>query len=104
MTRPGRQSAPDLAFVDGTWWGAGDREIDVVATDERGRVCRSCNWTNNPMDVREYAALQKDFALAGLDNSDPALALLLSRRLHPTRTLLAGTPTPAAVRSDALYR
>ncbi len=56
----------------GTWWGAGDREIDVVALDNQGEVCAagSCKWTNSPMDIREYQALQKDLTLAGLDRED----------------------------------
>jgi hypothetical protein len=63
---------PDLHFTDvGAWWGAGDREIDVLALDERGRVTAagSCKWTEQPMDVRDYAALQHDLALAGLVSS-----------------------------------
>jgi AAA+ ATPase superfamily predicted ATPase len=58
---------PDLSFVDvGTWWGAGDREIDVVALNERGQttLSGSCKWTNDPIDVSDYAALQRDVALA----------------------------------------
>jgi hypothetical protein len=59
----------DLHLTDvGCWWGVGDIEIDVVGTDEKGRVtlAGSCKWTEAPMDVREYAALQKDLSLAGL--------------------------------------
>ena len=61
----------------GTWWGAGDREVDVVATDAAGRVtlAGSCQWTGAPVDLREYAALQQDLAAAGLEAPDPWLAL-----------------------------
>ena len=79
------QLPTDLHFNDvGTWWGAGDREIDVVALNERGVVTAagSCKWTEELMDVREYAALQKDLTLAGLDtgtdDSEP-FSFLFSR-------------------------
>lgn len=64
----------DLYITDvGTWWGAGDVEIDVVAINETGAVTAagSCKWTNEPMDMREYAALQKALGTAGLDGGDP---------------------------------
>ena len=67
-----------LSFTDvGVWWGAGDREIDVVALDESGKTTAagSCKWTNAPMDVGEYAALQRDLTLAGLDGHSPHLFL-----------------------------
>ncbi len=75
----------EMAFADvGTWWGGGgslprladtsgavgsggaDREIDVVALDDRGQtvLAGSCKWTNEPMDVGDYAALQRDVAAA----------------------------------------
>ena len=69
-------------FTDvGTWWGAGDREIDVMALNETGRLCvaGSCKWTNCPMDVSDYADLQHDLAVAGILGGGkwpaPALAL-----------------------------
>jgi AAA+ ATPase superfamily predicted ATPase len=68
----------DLQFTEvGTWWGAEDREIDVVALDINGSVCAagSCKWTNEPMDVREYNELQKDLILAGLEGNNPFLFL-----------------------------
>jgi len=67
---------PDLSFTDvGTWWGAGDREIDVVALDADSRVALvgSCKWTNERMDVPEYAALLADVGMAAKDlGIDPA--------------------------------
>ena len=100
---------PDLDFADvGTWWGAGDREIDVLAVDARGSVTAagSCKWTNAPMDVGEYAALQRDLALASLDTANPFLFLFsrsgftprlqdVARAQSPPRLMLAGL--------DALY-
>src|SRR5207247_10585125 len=73
----------ELSFADvGTWWGAGDREIDVVATNERGQtvLAGSCKWTNEPMDVAEYAALQQTLAVAAeplkpLEHPGPWFAL-----------------------------
>jgi uncharacterized protein len=65
-------------FTDvGTWWGAGDREIDVVALNEKDQVvvAGSCKWTNSPMDVSEYAALQRDLTLGGIDGHNPHLFL-----------------------------
>jgi AAA+ ATPase superfamily predicted ATPase len=61
---------PGLSFTDvGTWWGAGDREIDVVAKDSENQVVLlgSCKWTNAPMDVAEYATLLADTAAASAD-------------------------------------
>ena len=54
----------------GTWWGA-EKEIDVVALNERGQtvLAGSCKWTNEPMDVGEYADLQQ--ALAGAAPAHP---------------------------------
>jgi len=54
---------PELRLTEvGTWWGAGDKELDVVALDAQGSVVLvgSCKWTNAPMDVAEYAALLAD--------------------------------------------
>ena len=67
-----------LHFSDvGTWWGAGDVEIDVVAVDEHSTITAvgSCKWTTAPMDVSEYAALQKDLERSGLGTADPFLFL-----------------------------
>ena len=52
-------------------------EIDVVAVDERSAIAAvgSCKWTTDPMDVSEYAALQKDLARSGLGSGDPFLFL-----------------------------
>jgi len=68
----------DLRFVEvGSWWGAGDREIDVVALDQSGKVVLvgSCKWTTAQADVGDYAALQRDAAIAGFAAEDLRLAL-----------------------------
>ena len=60
----------DLHFTEvGTWWGAGDKELDVVALDAAGVVTLigSCKWTNAPMDVAEYAALLSDIRAVSAD-------------------------------------
>ena len=66
---------PDgLRFTDvGTWWGAGDVEIDVVAVNEQNTVTAvgSCKWTNNSVGLREYDALRRDLAKAGIAQDDP---------------------------------
>jgi uncharacterized protein len=99
----------ELAFADvGTWWGASDREIDVVALDERGQtvLAGSCKWTNEPMDVGDYAALQRDLAVAAgalrpIGGDGPWLALFsregfterlraLAAAQQPSRLLLVG--------------
>jgi hypothetical protein len=72
-----------VAFVDiGTWWGARDREIDVVAVDEHGQtaLAGSCKWTNDPMDVSDLNILQRDLlaaeqALRPSEEPGPWLAL-----------------------------
>src|SRR5579871_2428759 len=54
---------PDMRLAEvGTWWGGGDKELDVVGLDARGAVvlAGSCKWTNAPVDVAEYAALLSD--------------------------------------------
>jgi AAA+ ATPase superfamily predicted ATPase len=54
---------PEMRITEiGTWWGAGEKEIDVVALDADGAVllAGSCKWTNAQMDVAEYAALLAD--------------------------------------------
>ena len=91
----------DLHFTEvGTWWGAGDREIDVVALNEKGETAAagSCKWTNAPMDVSEYAALQRDLTLAGLDNPPsgghaPHLFLFSKNGFTPRLEQLAASQT-----------
>jgi AAA+ ATPase superfamily predicted ATPase len=92
----------ELEFADvGSWWGSGDREIDVVAVDQNGAVtlAGSCKWTLSPMDVREYAALRDDLAAAKLATDDTWLALFsrsgfterlrqVAASLEPRRLLL----------------
>ena len=62
---------PDsLSFTDvGTWWGAKDREIDVVALTAEGKVALigECKWRETPMDVSDYADMLTDIKLAGDD-------------------------------------
>jgi AAA+ ATPase superfamily predicted ATPase len=93
---------PDLSFVDvGTWWGAGDREIDVVALNERGQtvLAGSCKWTNEPMDVGDYAALQQDLAAASalkpVDGDGPWLALFSREGFTDRLRALAAAQQPA---------
>jgi len=86
-----------LGFTEvGTWWGAGDREIDVMATDARGRVvlAGSCKWTEAPVDVREYAALQHDLTLAALDGADPTLVLFSRSGFTERLTKIAAAQEP----------
>jgi len=101
----------NLHFADvGTWWGAGDREIDIVAVDTQAKVTAagSCKWTNTPMDVSEYAALQSSLARADFGDIDPYLFLFsrsgFTDRLHalaaaraPLRLFLIGLPDLYAV-------
>ena len=59
-----------LSFTDvGTWWGAKDREIDVVALNAEGKVALigECKWRETPMDVSDYADMLTDIKLAGDD-------------------------------------
>ena len=92
MAAGGLAAGLELAAV-GTWWRAGDRELDVVATDERHRVilAGSCKWTNAKANVREYAALQADLAQSGLTMADqvPWLALFTRAGFTPRRRQLA---------------
>jgi AAA+ ATPase superfamily predicted ATPase len=85
----------------GTWWGAGDRELDVVATDQRHRVilAGSCKWTNAKVDVREYAALQADLAQSGLATAEqgPWLALFSRAGFTPRLRQLAQAQQPQRV-------
>jgi AAA+ ATPase superfamily predicted ATPase len=105
---------PELAFVDvGTWWGAGDREIDVIALDERGRaiLAGSCKWTNEPMDVADYAALQRDVAMAAADlnpveGEGPWLALFSREGFTERLRALAAAQQPCRlllVDLEAMY-
>ena len=58
----------ELLFTDiGAWWGAGDKEIDVIALGDNDKIVAagSCKWTNAAMDVSDYAALQRDLIVAG---------------------------------------
>jgi AAA+ ATPase superfamily predicted ATPase len=60
----------DLHLTEvGTWWGAGDKELDVVALNAQGQVSLigSCKWTNTPMDVSEYPALLSDIVAVSSD-------------------------------------
>jgi uncharacterized protein len=60
----------DLLLTEvGTWWGAGDKELDVVGLDAHGSVvlAGSCKWTSAPVDVAEYAALQVDLKAVASD-------------------------------------
>lgn len=65
-----------LNFTEvGTWWGSGDKELDVVCLDANGSVVLvgSCKWTNAPMDVAEYAVLLADLkAVAANLKLDPS--------------------------------
>ena len=63
---------PDLHFAEvGTWWGAGDVEIDVVAVDEETAVTAagSCKWTNESMGLREYERLRLDLEKSGVQQN-----------------------------------
>jgi hypothetical protein len=97
-----------LTFSDvGSWWGAGDVEIDAVAVDERRRptLCGSCKWTNSPVDVREYAALQLAVSRAGFGEA-PGLALFSRSGFTPRLTELAAGQSPQRlllVDLDALF-
>jgi AAA+ ATPase superfamily predicted ATPase len=90
-----------LEFTEvGGWWGGGDREIDVVAVKENGHVVLvgSCKWTAAPMDVREYAALQRDLTLAGLDvggaDAEPWFALFSRSGFTPRLREIAAAQDP----------
>ncbi len=66
----GRALPDGLRFAEvGTWWGAGDVEIDVVAVDERNAVTAvgSCKWTGDAVGIREYDALRRGITKAKLD-------------------------------------
>jgi AAA+ ATPase superfamily predicted ATPase len=93
-----------LRFADiGSWWGASDREIDLVALDERDRtmLVGSCKWTNDPMDLADLATLQRDLlvatpALHPIDGDGPWLALF--SREGFTEPLRAGAASAGAPR------
>jgi uncharacterized protein len=105
---------PELSFVDvGTWWEAGDREIDVVALNEQGQtvLAGSCKWTNEPMDVSDYAALQRDIALAAgslkpSPGEGPWLALFSREGFTERLRALAAAQQPSRlllVELEAMY-
>jgi AAA+ ATPase superfamily predicted ATPase len=63
---------PEILLTEvGTWWGAGDKELDVVGLDAHGSVVliSSCKWTNTPVDVADYAALLSDVRAVSSDLS-----------------------------------
>ena len=64
VVEAGKWSLPLVAI--GAWWGAGGREIDVVAVDEQYRLvlAGSCKWTSDPVDIADYVALQRNVQLA----------------------------------------
>ncbi len=87
----------DLHFAEvGTWWGAGDVEVDVVAVDESGAVTAagSCKWTNSAVDVGEYAALQSDLARAGFGGAEPHLFLFSRSGFTDRLQTLAAAQVP----------
>ncbi len=86
-----------LHFAEvGTWWGAGDVEIDVVAVDEQGTVAAagSCKWTHAAMDVSAYAALQSDLVKAGFSSADPHLFLFSRSGFTERLRILAAAQQP----------
>jgi AAA+ ATPase superfamily predicted ATPase len=92
MVETGKLSLPVVAI--GAWWGAGGREIDVVAVDEQHRLvlAGSCKWTANPMDVADYVALQKNVQLAQEElrpNERPTFALFSRAGFTPQLRQLA---------------
>jgi uncharacterized protein len=97
----------------GTWWGAGDKEIDVVALDERGQtiLAGSCKWTNEPLDVGDYAALQRHIAgaaeaLKPVDGDGPWLALFSQEGFTERLQALATAQQPSRlllVDLEAMY-
>ncbi len=86
-----------LHFAEvGTWWGAGDVEIDVVAVDEAGAVTAAgyCKWTNSTVDVGDYAALQSDLARAGFGGVEPHLFLFSRSGFTERLRALAAAQVP----------
>ena len=60
----------DLAFTQiGTWWGAKDREIDIVGLDANDKVVLigECKWRESPIDVSDYADMLTDIKICGAD-------------------------------------
>jgi AAA+ ATPase superfamily predicted ATPase len=100
----------DLDFSEvGAWWGARDREIDLIALDAGGRVtlAGSCKWTNAPVDVSDYAALQRDLALSGLDAPDPQFVLFSRSGYTERMSELAASQSPSRlilVGLEEMYR
>jgi hypothetical protein len=93
---------PELSFVDvGTWWGA-NKEIDVATLNERGQtvLAGSCKWTNEPMDIGDYAALQQDLATAypalnPIEGDGPWLALFSREGFTDRLRALAAAQQPS---------
>lgn len=57
-----------LGMTDiGMWWGAKDREIDVVGlnADDKVTLIGECKWQETPMDVSDYADVLTDIKIAG---------------------------------------
>jgi uncharacterized protein len=105
---------PSLSFADvGTWWGSSDREIDVVAIDERAQtvLAGSCKWTNQAIDVADYAALQQSVAISTeplqpLKGEGPWFALFSREGFTERLQALAATQNPRRlllVDLNALY-
>ena len=101
---------PQLRLTEiGTWWGAGDKKLDVMGTDAQGAVVLigSCKWTNAPMDVAEYAALLSDVRAVSADlklpkdipeNAEsPWLALFSRSGFTPRLEELAAQQTPQRI-------
>jgi AAA+ ATPase superfamily predicted ATPase len=103
---------PDGVSRIGRWWGAGDREIDVVAVDDRDRVLLvgSCKWTEGRMDVGHYADLRGDLERSGLRTREEAeLDCFLFSRSGFTDRLLhlaeaRGNATLHLIDLEAMYR
>ena len=69
---------PELHFTEvGTWWGAGDVEIDMVAINETGAATAvgSSKWTNERVGLHEYDALRRDLTKSGIAQDNPTYFL-----------------------------
>ncbi|MCC6446573.1 MAG: DUF234 domain-containing protein [Armatimonadetes bacterium] len=90
----------DLAFSEvGNWWKNGSIEIDAAAVDERGQVTLAglCKWTESPVDVKEYAHLQRnlDAAQSAFPLADgPWLALFSRSGFTPALQSIAASQKP----------
>lgn len=74
----------------------------MVALDERGQtvLAGSCKWTNEPMDAGDYAALQRDLAIAAgalrpIDGEGPWLALFSREGFTERLRTLAAAQQPS---------